>query len=163
MRISVLFILFITICGRQNAVGQDTLSGKCRFCDTSYYHTKAIGGEVVNAYPLQITCYFTDSLGNKSTKKCRIQRFLKGELNGAETSYYYSEKVYLVNWFGKKYKRPIGKLRKKIFASEMPDYSLEYKGYWRKGVKHGLWTYYNRDGKIVKVIEYDNGILVDKE
>lgn len=154
------FILFslIVVFG----YAQDTLSGKCKFCDTSFYHIKKIGGEVEKAYPLKITCFFSDSLGNKSTKKCTIQQFIKGELSGAESSYYYSEKVYLVNWWGRRYKRPIKPWRKKIFASEMADYSLEYRGYWRKGKKHGLWTYYSRDGKIVLVQEYNDGVLVQQ-
>lgn len=161
MRISALFVFLISFCFVGTAICQDTLSGKCKFSDTSFYHTKAIGGGVINAYPLQITYYFTDTLGNRTSKKCQVKRFLDGERNGSETSYYYSEKVYLVNWFGRKYKKPISNWRKKIFASEMPDYSLQYKGYWRKGVKHGLWTYYDRNGKIVKVIEYKNGELIE--
>lgn len=161
MRISVLLVLIIVFSSTEYSFCQDTLSGKCKFSDTSFYHKKAIGGEIVKAYPLQITYYFSDSLGNKSTKKCQIQRFLNGERSGSETGYYYSEKVYLVNWFGRKYKRPISPWRKKIFASEMPDYSLQYKGYWKNGKKHGLWTYYDRNGKSVRVIEYKNGEIVE--
>lgn len=140
---------------------QDNQSGKCGFCDTNYYYTKPLGGELKAAYPEQIICYFSDTLGNKSTKKCTLQRFTKGNLNGSELGYYYSEKVYLVNWFGRRYKHPIKPWRKKIFASEMPDYSLEYKGYWKNGEKNGFWTYYDRDGKIVLVLEYKDGVLVE--
>lgn len=154
-------MLFISFFYAGSALGQDTLSGKCASCDTNFYHKKAIGGEVVNAYPLQITCYFTDTLGNKSNKKCSVKEFLNGERSGSELCYYYSEKIYLVNWFGRKYKKPIQPWRRKIFASEMSDYSLQYKGYWKKGVKHGFWTYYDRNGKIVKVIEYKNGVLIE--
>ncbi len=161
MRISVLLVLIIAFCSSENSFGQDTLSGKCKFSDTSFYHKKAMGGDIVKAYPSQITHYFSDSLGNRSTKKCKVERFLKGDRSGSETGYYYSEKVYLVNWFGRKYKRPISAWRKKIFASEMPDYSIQYKGYWKSGVKHGLWTYYDRNMKAVRVIEYKNGEIVE--
>jgi len=152
-----ILFLFTVVVGK----AQDTLSGKCSFCDTSFYHIKKIGGAVEKAYPLKIICYFSDTLGKKSTKKCTIQQYVKGELNGAESGFYYSEKIYLVNWWGRKYKRLIKPWRKKIFASEMPDYSLEYKGYWRNGKKHGFWTYYNRDGKIVLVQEYKDNLLVE--
>lgn len=158
-QIGVLLSFFIV--GTIATFGQDTQSGKCGFCDTNYYYTKAIGGELKAAYPEQVICYFTDTLGNNSTKKCTLQRFTKGKLNGAELGYYYSEKIYLVNWFGKRYKYPIKKWRKKLFASEMPDYSLEYKGYWKNGMKNGFWTYYNREGKIVLVQEFKDGVLVE--
>ena len=162
MRLSALFVLSISFFIVDSALSQDTLSGKCTFCDTSFYHKKAIGGEVINAYPLQVICYFSDTLGAVSTKKCVVKRYVNGERSGSEMGYYYSEKINLVNWFGKKYKKPIQPWRKKIFATEMADYSLQYKGYWRKGEKHGFWTYYDRNGKIVKVIEYKKGALVEE-
>ncbi len=154
------FLFSIGLLTNLFASAQGKTAGKCGYCDTNYYYIKKIGGELTAAYPEKIICYFSDSLGNKSNKKCLIQKFIKGELNGSELSYYYSEKVYLVNWFGRRYKRPVRGLRKRIFASEMSDYALEYKGYWKNGKKHGLWTYYNRDHKIVLVEEYKHGELI---
>jgi len=155
------FILFVGLISLSQLHAQDNQAGKCSFCDTNYYYIKKIGGELIATYPEKVTCYFSDSLGEKSTKKCFVQKYVQGELNGSELGYYYSDKIYLVNWFGRRYKRPVRGLRKKIFASEMSDYSLEYKGYYQNGLKHGLWTYYDRGGKIVLVQEFKKGKLIE--
>ncbi len=41
--------------------------------------------------------------------------------------------------------------------------NMEFSPYldWKNGVKNGFWTYYNREGKIVLVQEFKDGILVE--
>lgn len=143
-----------------NTSAQNDRAGKCMFYDTTFYYRQNLGGQKEALYPVKVVSYFSDSLGLKTTKKCTIQKFIKGVKNGAELSYYYSEKVYLVNWSGRVIKRSVKPWRRKYLLSEIPDYSLEYKGYWKNGKKHGLWTYYNRDGRIVYVEEYNKGVFV---
>jgi hypothetical protein len=158
IKISGISFLFITsaFC----VLAQNDLSGKCEFYDTTFYYRQTIGGEREALYPLKVVCYFSDSLGNKTNKKCRVEKFIKGIRGGAELSYYYSEQMYLVNWSGRRIKRAVSHWRRKYLLTELPSYSLQYKGYWKNGEKHGLWTYYTREGIIVLVEEYDNGVFL---
>lgn len=142
-------------------LAQNDKAGKCMFYDTTFYYRQSLGGEKEALYPVKVVCYFTDSMGMKTTKKCTIEKFIKGVKSGAELSYYYSERVYLVNWSGRVIKKKSVKpWRRKYLLSEIPDYRLQYKGYWKNGKKHGLWTYYNREGRIVCVEEYKKGMFV---
>lgn len=138
----------------------DSVVITCAYCDTNYYYVKPINGELRAAYPERIDCYFSDSLGGVSDIKCHTIKFVKGRKQGAELKYYYTTTMVLVNPWGRRYKREPQGLRRRLFAREMRDYSLEYKGYWRKDVKHGLWYFYDKNGELIKQEEYKDGELV---
>lgn len=156
------FTLFLITATVGNAVSQDNrIVNLCTFCDTTFYHRKPLTGEVEEVYPSRIICYFTDSVGNKTPQKCHDTKFVDGLKNGSELIYYYSDKVYLVNWWGRPYRKPIKPWRKKIFASEMRFYPISVKGYWKEGKKHGQWKFYDLNSELLRIEEYKNDELVD--
>lgn len=159
-RITLFNVIVASLFSMYSFGSKDTLETKC---DTIYYHRKPLFGETEELFPLKITCYYVDSNNVITNKKASLRNFKDGELHGAEIYYYYSDKVTLINFWGRPFKREPKPWRKKFFGTEVPDYSVEYKGYWQNGKKHGAWTYYNPDGSVNRVEEYKKGSLVVKD
>lgn len=133
----------------------------CLDCDTNFYYKKPIGGELTAMYPQTIHCYYQDSTGERSPKKCHVQNFKKGQLHGTDVKYRYTkDTVYLKGWGGR-YKHEPKKFVKRFFARPVLDYWLVYKGYWKNGQKHGIWKYYNEEGYIIRIEEYKKGVLIN--
>ena len=144
----------------QSELGSDAI---CAFCDSTFHYRKPIGGELERGEVERVIGYFADSTGAKSVQKCSDRFFKDGKQHGKEVAYYYTDEVFLVNWWGKPYKKPIKPWRKKLFASEMRYFRMRYKAFWQNGLEHGVWKYYNRHGKIVREETYKRGVLVNEK
>lgn len=161
--ITILSLTFFLNSFGQDKKDVDSSSMSCAFCDTIFFYIKPIFGELRAAYPDNVYCYFSDSTGKKSNIKCKTIKFNKGLKHGKEIKYYYSNSIVLVNPFGKSFKKEPKGLRRKFLAKEVRDYSIEYRGEWRKGLKHGLWYYYDVQGNLVKQELYKKGEKIENK
>ena len=139
MRTTYLFLFLLLTAP---VFGQDL---ECNSCDTSFYYRKKPFGELEKLYPTRIICYFAKA-GNKTDQKCFETTWKEGVQNGVEKRFLYEDTIYLLNLWGKPFKSHASDFRKNVFGAKVQNRPLEYKGYYRNGQKHGLWTYYNHEG-----------------
>ena len=154
IRLIVLFTLF--------ALPIFAQTQECTNCDTTFYYSKKPFGELEKLYPTRITCYFKDEKKGLTNQKCFETEWKEGKQNGYEKKFLYEDTIYLLNFWGKPFKGDAAEWRKNMFGAKVQRRPLAYKGYWKNGVKHGLWNYYNHTGRSVKVErweKYKNGVL----